>query len=64
LLIQINILRVFFSGIFQEQPTPVCGNGILETGENCDDSNLINGDGCSSICLVEEGGKEEGGGGE
>jgi len=28
----------------------VCGNGILETGEECDDGNLIDGDGCTSKC--------------
>ena len=32
---------------------PVCGNGIVEQGEECDDSNLINGDGCSSNCEKE-----------
>ena len=28
----------------------VCGNGILETGEECDDGNLVDGDGCSQTC--------------
>ncbi|MDP3026579.1 MAG: MopE-related protein [Nanoarchaeota archaeon] len=32
---------------------PVCGNNKTETGEECDDGNLINGDGCSSICKLE-----------
>ncbi len=31
-------------------PTPVCGDGILETGEVCDDGNTVNGDACSSNC--------------
>ncbi|RMD51147.1 DUF4215 domain-containing protein [Candidatus Parcubacteria bacterium] len=31
----------------------VCGNGIIEDGEECDDSNTTNGDGCSSVCLRE-----------
>lgn len=32
-----------------------CGNGILEPelGEECDDGNNIDGDGCSSDCLIE-----------
>ena len=30
-----------------------CGNGDLDPGEECDDSNLVNGDGCSSECLLE-----------
>ena len=28
----------------------VCGNSIIEQGEECDDGNLINGDGCSDLC--------------
>lgn len=32
---------------------PVCGNGIVESGEECDDGNTIDGDGCSSTCLIE-----------
>lgn len=31
----------------------VCGNNLLETGEQCDDGNTVNGDGCSSTCLIE-----------
>ena len=33
---------------------PVCGNGIIESGEECDDGNLVNNDGCSNICKIEE----------
>lgn len=32
-----------------------CGNGITETGEECDDGNNLNGDGCSSTCQLEFG---------
>jgi len=32
---------------------PKCGNKLLETGEECDDGNLLSGDGCSSGCNVE-----------
>lgn len=32
--------------------TAVCGNDKLETGEQCDDGNLENGDGCSQLCIV------------
>ncbi|HEY2772589.1 MAG TPA: myxococcus cysteine-rich repeat containing protein [Candidatus Binatia bacterium] len=28
----------------------VCGNGVLEPGEQCDDGNLVEGDGCDSSC--------------
>jgi cysteine-rich repeat protein len=32
---------------------PVCGNSIQEIGEQCDDGNTKNGDGCSSTCTDE-----------
>ena len=31
----------------------LCGNGALDADEECDDANLINGDGCTATCLVE-----------
>ncbi len=30
-----------------------CGNGVLDPGEECDDGNTANGDGCSYDCRVE-----------
>ena len=30
----------------------VCGNGLIESGEECDDGNVADGDGCSATCLV------------
>lgn len=32
---------------------PGCGDGTVQPMEDCDDGNLINGDGCSDICEVE-----------
>jgi cysteine-rich repeat protein len=32
----------------------VCGNGIIQTGEECDDDNATSGDGCSSDCQFED----------
>jgi len=32
---------------------PSCGDAFLTTGEACDDSNTMNGDGCSSMCAIE-----------
>ena len=29
-----------------------CGNNVLEGNEQCDDGNVINGDGCSAVCSV------------
>ncbi len=36
-------------------PIPVCGNGILEEGEVCDDGNIIPADGCNSSCTLKDG---------
>lgn len=33
-----------------------CGNGVVEMLESCDDGNLTDGDGCSSVCATEGGG--------
>ena len=32
---------------------PVCGNSVTEEGEECDDGNLDNNDGCNSQCVLE-----------
>jgi len=32
-----------------------CGNGNIETGEQCDDGNAVSGDGCSATCQTEPG---------
>src|SRR3989338_11387418 len=37
----------------QPRPILVCGNGGLEQGEQCDDGNIQNGDGCTSACAIE-----------
>lgn len=33
--------------------TAVCGDGNQDTGEQCDDRNTVEGDGCSSTCTLE-----------
>lgn len=33
---------------------PECGDGVAELPEECDDSNLADGDGCSSSCQLED----------
>ncbi|MRG92488.1 DUF4215 domain-containing protein [Polyangium spumosum] len=30
----------------------VCGDGVVDPGENCDDGNLANGDGCDADCTL------------
>ncbi|MEY3012737.1 MAG: hypothetical protein RIT45_1472 [Pseudomonadota bacterium] len=32
-----------------------CGNGVLESGEECDDGNVSDGDGCSPTCVASVG---------
>ncbi|HET8647093.1 MAG TPA: myxococcus cysteine-rich repeat containing protein, partial [Vicinamibacteria bacterium] len=36
-------------------PAFTCGNGIVQSLEQCDDNNLANGDGCNSLCGREAG---------
>lgn len=42
-----------FQKMFTGQILPVCGNGDLEIGEECDDGNILNADGCSFECRIE-----------
>ena len=32
---------------------PACGNGVIESGEGCDDGNTLAGDGCDALCRIE-----------
>jgi fibro-slime domain-containing protein len=34
---------------------PLCGDGLLEAPEQCDDGNQVSGDGCSATCHLEAG---------
>lgn len=31
----------------------MCGNGIINLSEQCDDGNTVSGDGCSATCTIE-----------
>lgn len=47
-------------GCYSSSPTrsctvAACGDGTLDAGEECDDSNIISGDGCSATCQIEVG---------
>lgn len=37
-------------GVGSSSARPVCGNGLLEAGEQCDDGNRVNDDSCTNIC--------------
>jgi cysteine-rich repeat protein len=40
------------SGPLPDAEVAVCGNGHTETGEACDDGNVLSGDGCNSSCTL------------
>ena len=40
----------------QCESADTCGNGVLETGEGCDDGGTTGGDGCNRQCKIENGG--------
>lgn len=42
-------------GIRRQDCQTVCGDGLRAGWEECDDGNEVDGDGCSSMCVVEEG---------
>lgn len=44
-----------YAGTPCTETTIICGDGIVEKGEMCDDGNTVNGDGCSSTCKLEWG---------
>ncbi len=44
-----------FSNVVSVVIAVVCGDGILSPGEECDDGNNSSADGCSGMCLVEDG---------
>ncbi|PWB39001.1 MAG: hypothetical protein C3F02_01165 [Parcubacteria group bacterium] len=50
-----NIAKAEEQGDLQVEimPAPVCGNNIVESGEQCDDGNTANNDGCSATCQNE-----------
>ena len=33
-------------------PATICGNGVVNVGETCDDGNMVAGDGCENDCTA------------
>ncbi|MFZ5559584.1 MAG: DUF4215 domain-containing protein [Patescibacteria group bacterium] len=54
LVVGVNLLKA--ETISTSVTISACGNGVVETGEGCDDGNNVSGDGCSSTCQSEAGG--------
>ncbi len=42
-------------GANRDSGSALCGNGLIESGEECDDGNRLPGDGCSPDCTIEPG---------
>jgi cysteine-rich repeat protein len=40
---------------FRARSLAVCGNGVIQSGEQCDDGNIAAADGCSDTCTTEAG---------
>ncbi len=47
-------VTTFVKGQVCEYEAASCGDSLVQPGEECDDSNNTNGDGCSSICKLEQ----------
>jgi cysteine-rich repeat protein len=47
--------RWAYSSLSAATIASACGNSLLNVGEECDDGNTANGDGCSSLCKIETG---------
>lgn len=50
-----QVLRLHLDPLDAGAPPAQCGNGVVEPGEQCDDTNGTSGDGCSATCQVETG---------
>lgn len=44
-----------YAGDLCDTPRNVCGDGVVNSNEQCDDGNALIGDGCDDACVVEEG---------
>ena len=44
-----------YAGDMCDTPRQICGDGVLNSNEECDDGNNVISDGCDEFCLVEDG---------
>lgn len=49
----VRMAVAYRKAILLGEPLNVCGNGVAEPGEDCDDKNTVTGDGCSATCFFE-----------
>ena len=49
------IWLLWISPMVLSQSGSICGDGIFDPGEECDDNNTISGDGCDGNCQIESG---------
>ena len=49
----IGLFCALNAGLAEAGPLSVCGNSVVEQGEECDDGNTNSGDGCSDQCQNE-----------
>jgi cysteine-rich repeat protein len=57
-----GLCEIDTSSCTAQQATPgACGDGFLNAGEQCDDGNIVGGDGCSPSCRIVENGDFSGG---
>jgi len=51
----LSILLLALSLLLPNLAMAICGDGVRDVNEECDDNNLVDGDGCSSTCTIEVG---------
>ena len=52
-IVKVTLTVFYGEGIAIPTPSAICGDGITEAGEECDDGNLVDCDGCDSTCRSE-----------
>ena len=50
------VIQIFISHPFSAQAQPPnCEDGVVDADEECDDGDMLSGNGCSEFCTIEEG---------